>query len=197
MRFMRRRCGCSPSIAADEFFMKNTDQISAFGKWAAGLRTLGQRFEEGFLCLLLVGMIVLACLQIALRGLFSGGLVWADPLLRYLVLWSGMFGAAVAARHGKHIAIDVLSYLVPAGMKSWLRLLIHFFSTLVAGALTWAAILFVRNEAAFGGTSLLSVPAWAWNLVFPLAFGLIACRFFAAGVTDLLAIAGKSSTRAS
>lgn len=176
--------------------MKNADQMDAFGKWAAGLGTLGRRLEEGFLCLLLVGMILLACLQIVLRGLFSGGLLWADPLLRYLVLWTGMLGAAVATRHGKHIALDVLSYLVPAGLKSWLNLLIHFFSALVAGALTWAAILFVRNEAAFGGTSLLSVPAWAWNLVFPLAFGLIACRFFAAGVADLLAIAGKSSSRA-
>ncbi|TFG38043.1 MAG: TRAP transporter small permease [Desulfobacterales bacterium] len=171
--------------------------MSAFGEWSAGLRLLVQRLEEGFLCLLLVSMILLACLQIALRGIFSGGLLWADPLLRYLVLWSGMFGAAVATRTGKHIALDVVSYLVPASMKSWMQLLIHLFSTLVSAALTWAAIIFVRNEAEFGGTSLLSIPSWAWNLVFPLAFGLITFRFFSAGVADLMAIADKSSSSAS
>jgi len=108
-----------------------------------------------------------------------------------------MFGAAVATRTGKHIALDVISYLVPAGMKAWLQLLIHLFSTLVAAALTWAAVIFVRNEAEFGGTSLLSIPSWAWNLVFPLAFALITIRFFAAGVADCMAIAGKSSSSAS
>lgn len=171
--------------------------MKVFCRWAAGLRTAGQRLEETFLCLLLVSMILLACLQIALRDIFSGGLLWADPLLRYLVLWSGMFGAAVATRTGKHIALDVISYLVPAGMKTWLQLLIHLFSTLVAAALTWAAVIFVRNEAAFGGTSLLSIPSWAWNLVFPLAFALTTIRFFAAGVADCMAIAGKSSSSAS
>ncbi|MEW6518407.1 MAG: TRAP transporter small permease [Thermodesulfobacteriota bacterium] len=171
--------------------------MNAFGKWLAGLRRFGQQLEEVFLCLLLVSMILLACLQIVLRGLFSGGLLWADPLLRYLVLWSGMFGAAVATRAGRHIALDLVSYLVPAGMKSWLNLLIHLFSSLVVAALTWAAVIFVRNEAEFGGTSLLSIPSWAWNLVFPLAFALMTFRFLAAGVADILAIAGKSSARPS
>ncbi|MBU4260882.1 MAG: TRAP transporter small permease [Proteobacteria bacterium] len=169
--------------------------MNALGRWVAGLRLFGQRLEETFLCLLLLSMILLACLQIALRDLFSGGLLWVDPLLRYLVLWSGMFGAAVATRIGKHIALDVVSYLVPANMKTWLQLLIHLFSTLVSAALTWAAIIFVRNEAEFGGTSLLSIPSWAWNLVFPLAFALITFRFFSAGVADFLAIAGKTSSR--
>jgi len=155
------------------------------------LRTWSQRLEEGFLCLLLLAMILLACLQIALRLLFSEGLLWADPLLRYMVVWSGMFGAAVATKKGKHIALDVASYLVPAHLQSWLQLLIHLFSTLVSAALTWAAVLFVRNEAEFGGTTLLAMPSWLWNLVFPLAFGLITCRFFAAALADIRTIAGR------
>jgi TRAP-type C4-dicarboxylate transport system permease small subunit len=157
----------------------------------ARLRTWAQRLEEGFLCLLLLAMILLACLQIALRLVFSEGLLWADPLLRYMVVWSGMFGAAVATKKGKHIALDVASYLVPAHLQSWLQLLIHLFSTLVSAALTWAAVLFVRNEAEFGSTTLLAMPSWLWNLVFPLAFGLITCRFFTAALADIRTIAGR------
>jgi TRAP-type C4-dicarboxylate transport system permease small subunit len=170
--------------------------MNIFNGCVARLRTFSQFLEEGFLCLLLVAMILLACLQIALRTIFSEGLLWADPLLRYMVVWSGMFGAAVATKKGKHIGMDIASYLVPAGLRSWLQLLIHFFSTLVAGFLTWAAVIFVRNEAEFGGTSLLAIPSWAWNLVFPLAFGLITCRFFAASLADIRTIAGGSSSGA-
>ncbi|HSL40042.1 MAG TPA: hypothetical protein VK857_06700, partial [Desulforhopalus sp.] len=45
--------------------------------------------EEILLGLLLSAMIRLACLQIILRTFFAGGLFWADPVLRYLVIWSG------------------------------------------------------------------------------------------------------------
>jgi TRAP-type C4-dicarboxylate transport system permease small subunit len=40
--------------------------------------------EEAFLCLLLVAMILLACVQIFLRTFYSSGILWADPLLRYM-----------------------------------------------------------------------------------------------------------------
>ncbi len=150
-----------------------------------------QILEEGFLCLLLAVMIILAILQIVLRTFFSGGLLWADPCLRYLVLWSGMFGAALATKKGKHIALDIVSYLVPLYLQPWLKCLLDFFSFLVATGLSYAAIIFVRNEAESGASFLLSVPVWCWNLVFPLAFVLIALRFLSSGVTDLLVLLGK------
>ena len=140
---------------------------------------------DGFLCLLLISMIGLACLQIGLRTFFSSGLLWADPLLRYLVLWSGMLGAVVATRERKHIAIDVVGYLAPPQIKPWLQLALDLFSCLVTGFLTWAAIVFVRNEASFGGFSLLSLPSWVWNLIFPLAFFLIMVYFFLALIKDV------------
>ncbi|MCB2182858.1 MAG: TRAP transporter small permease [Desulfobulbaceae bacterium] len=153
-----------------------------------------KKLEEFFLCALLVGMIVLACLQIVLRDFFSGGLLWADPLLRYMVLWSGMFGAAVATREGKHIALDVVSFLIPPRLKPWLKIVIHLFSSLVAMALTYAAFLFVRNEMEFGGIMLLSIPSWGWNLVFPMAFALISFRFLAAAWAEILFVAGLSDS---
>lgn len=150
-----------------------------------------QRLEEGFLCLLLVTMIILAFVQIVLRSFFSGGFLWAEPFLRYLVIWSGMFGAALATHKGKHIALDIVTFLVPESLQPWLKCLLDFFSFLVALALTYAAIIFVKNEAEFGASVLLAVPGWCWNLVFPLAFALIALRFLSAGITDLLVLLGK------
>lgn len=145
---------------------------------------------DGLLCLLLAAMICLACVQIVLRIFFHGGFLWADSLLRYMVLWSGMLGAVVATREGKHITIDVITYLAPDRTKSWIRLFVDLFSGSVAVVLTWAAIIFVRNEAQFGSTSLLNVPVWVWNMIFPLAFGLIALHFFIGLLADILSFFG-------
>lgn len=147
-----------------------------------------KRLIDTLLCLLFVVMLVLACLQISLRTFFSGGLLWIDPMLRYLVLWCGMLGAVVATRERKHIAIDVLGYLAPEKFKAWLGLVIDIFSSLVAAVLTWAAIVFVRNEYLFGGFFLLSIPSWVWNLIFPVAFALITLHFLLTIVSDIQAL---------
>jgi len=144
-----------------------------------------KRLIDGLLCTLFITMILLACLQIALRTFFSSGLLWADPLLRHLVLWCGMFGAVVATREKKHIAIDVLGYLAVEKVKPWIGLTIGLFSTLVATALTWAAIIFVRNEFSFGTLPLLTIPSWVWFLIFPLGFSLITMHFLISFIADI------------
>ncbi|MBU1139545.1 MAG: TRAP transporter small permease [Proteobacteria bacterium] len=151
--------------------------------------TFEKQLIDGLLCLLLVAMIVLACLQIGLRTFFSGGLLWADPLLRYLVLWCGMLGAVVATRERKHIGIDVVGYLAPEQIKPWVGLLIDLFSSFVAVILTWAAVLFVQNERLYGNSPLLTLPSWVWNLIFPIAFGLITIHFLLAIAADIRTLA--------
>ena len=147
------------------------------------LKNFGRRLnliEEMFLSLLLLVMILLAVLQIFMRTLFDSGLVWADPLLRHLVLWVGMLGAALATRYGKHITIDIFSHLLPARGALWLNLVLNLFAAVVCGFLTWAALLFIKNEIAFAsGRELVGIPVWAWNLIFPFAFALMAARFSA------------------
>lgn len=163
------------------------------GRIAAGAQVALARLEEGVLCLLLAAMVGIACWQIVLRFFFAGGLVWADALLRYLVLWAGMFGAVIATREGRHISIDIISHLVPGGFMPLLRLVINLFSTAVSAVLTWAAVVFVQNERLYGGELLLTIPYWGWNLVFPLAFALITLRFLLAAVDELRTAAKYAS----
>lgn len=152
--------------------------------------------EEAFLCLLLLAMIVLACVQIFLRTFYASGILWADPLLRYLVIWAGLFGAAVATKQSKHISIDIISHLVPKKFMGWLRVLLNAFSSAVCIILTYAAVKFVRDEALYGGRGILDIPSWELNMVYPLAFGIIAGRFLIIAVTDLVHIVLQKSTSA-
>ena len=149
------------------------------------------RAEETVLSLFLTVMILLTCVQIILRTFFSSGLLWADPFLRYLVLWTGFLGAAMATSEGKHIAMDVIGYLLPQSMQSWLRIATNLFSAVVAGFLTWSAYLFIQSEIQFGNGSLLGIPSWVWGLIFPLAFALISIRFVMAAWGTARAVVTK------
>lgn len=157
--------------------------------WYLKIRVHVAQVEEWLLCCLLSLMILLACTQIILRDIFSGGLIWADPLLRHMVLWVGLLGAAAATRQGKHIAIDIASHLVSEKIYSYLVFIIDLFSALVSIGLTFAAILFIRSEITYGGSStILGIPSWALNIIFPLAFGLIAVRYIIMTVESIQSI---------
>ena len=141
---------------------------------------LPARIEETVLCLLLMAMILLSCLQIILRSFFSTGLLWADPFIQQLVIWSGLLGAAMATARGKHIALDIINYLLPEKLQPLIQLLCHLFSALTTTLLVYAAYLFLHSELAYGNPGLFGLPSWCWNLIFPLAFGIMAVRYFLA-----------------
>ncbi|MFH1019159.1 MAG: TRAP transporter small permease [Pseudomonadota bacterium] len=156
-----------------------------------------ERLEEAVLLLLLAAMIVLACLQIVLRDVWGGGLSWADPLLRVMVLWAGLLGAVVATKMDKHISIDLASHLVPKPISRWLRVFRYLFAAVVCLVLTWVAIDFVRQEALQGGgQEMAGLASWQLNLIFPLAFAGITLRFLLGSVRILrAALAGKEEPR--
>ncbi len=143
------------------------------------------RFEEMLLSLFLVVMILLACYQIALRWFTSGGIIWIDPLLRYLVLWSGLLGAVLATARDGHISLDVIGYLLSDRVKDGIRVLTCTFSTVVSLFLLRATLLFIHSEIEFGSGGLFGLPSWGWNLIFPIAFAMISFHF---GIATLLAI---------
>jgi len=135
------------------------------------------RVEDGVLALLLGGMILLASAQIFLRNLAETGLVWADPVLRALVLWVGLLAALVASRANNHISVDVLSRLLRGRAKVAVQALTCFFTTAVCGLLAYHAGRFVVSEWQAGTEAFLGIPAWAVEAVLPFAFGLMALRY--------------------
>ena len=158
---------------------------------ASGLRRIVaflHRAEDAALALLLGAMVVLAPLQIFLRLFFDAGLPWADPMIRVLVLWVGLFGAISASRGDRHITIDVLPRLLPDRARAGLAVLIHIFTVWVCALLAWHSGRFVESEREFGGDAFLGIPAWALESVMPFAFAVIALRY-AWGIVPLVAVA--------
>jgi TRAP-type C4-dicarboxylate transport system permease small subunit len=159
--------------------MPTTPAASITSLTDSGLPFMGilERTEEALLTLLLLAMIVLACLQIVLRSFFSGGLLWADTLIPYLVLWCGMLGAVAAAGQGKHIALDIAANQMPQRIVPYITFLAHVFAACAAAGLSYAAWLFIRDEMLYGGTGPLGLSSWIWGSIFPLAFVLITAKY--------------------
>lgn len=141
--------------------------------WLRGLRYL----EDALLALLLGTMVLLASGQILLRNVFQAGLLWADPLLRALVLWVGLLGALVASRENRHISIDVLSRLLPARARGAAQAVTSLFTTGVSGVVAYHAVRFAASDYAAGTEAFSGVPAWIVESIVPFAFAVVALRY--------------------
>lgn len=145
-------------------------------RWQRLDDTIG-RVEKFLLVAMLSIMILLAFSQILLRNVFSTGISWGDPLVRYLVLWVGFIGAGLATKEGKHITIEVFSRWFSSKGQRYLKSLSGLVSVLICGLLTFAGWTYVQNEAQMGGTTFLEIPVWIPQIIIPITFALMTLRF--------------------
>jgi TRAP-type C4-dicarboxylate transport system permease small subunit len=138
--------------------------------------------ERGVLTVLLGTMIVLSALQILLRNLFATGLLWIDPLLRHLVLWIGFLGAAAATSRGAHIAIDVLSRVLPEVARSPLRRGLALGAAAVCLLLARAGYVYLQQERELEAEAFLGLSTWQVQSVLSWGFVLLAYRFLVAAL---------------
>ncbi len=135
------------------------------------------RIEDGIIALLLFAMILIATSQIFLRNLFDSGIIWADPLLRIMVLWLGLLGALAATRENKHITIDLLTRFLTETARIFSKSFASLFSLIVTGLLAYHSARFVMMEYESQSKVITDIPAWIIELILPFAFGLMSLRF--------------------
>lgn len=140
-------------------------------------------FEDGLLALLLLALVLLAAAQIFLRIGFDGGMSFADPVARALVLWVGLLGALAATREGKHISLDLLSTRLAGKQKRAAQCVSALVGMVVCAILGWYAIKLVQLEMEAPVVWALGMSSWVPQLILPFAFFAMALRF---GLSALL-----------
>lgn len=141
------------------------------------LDRFGRLLENIALVAMLSSMIVLAVGQIVLREVFDTGIIWADELLKLMVLWLAMVGSIAACRDDRHIRIDVLSHLLPDWLVDITRVLVDMFAAVVCAVIAFQAWRYLQIEIEYEDTVLVETPAWIAHVILPLAFALISYRF--------------------
>ena len=141
------------------------------------LDRIGRFAENTALVTLLSAMILLAVGQIVMREAFSTGFVWADELLKLMVLWLAMIGSVAASRDNRHIRIDALSHILPKQAIKFTRILVDAFAVAVCAVIAWHSYQYLLLEIEFEDKVLIDTPAWIAHLIVPLGFALVAYRF--------------------
>jgi TRAP-type C4-dicarboxylate transport system permease small subunit len=154
----------------------------------SNLRKVGcwyEHLEESVLVCLVLGMVGLGTLQILFRNVLSIGLVWADPLLRQLVLWVALFGASIATRENRHITIEILPARLSPFLRSVIRGLLQLFSALVCLFLVYPAVRFILDDYQAGKHLALVIPLWVSQTVMPFMWLVLGTRFMLQGIRSL------------
>lgn len=161
------------------------------------LDAFGRLVENVALVVLLSGMMLLAVGQIVLREVFNTGFVWADELVKLMVLWLAMVGSVAACRDNRHIRIDLLSHLLPGNAVSLARIVVDLFAACVALVIAWHAWRYLGLEIEFEDTVLVDTPAWIAHSIVPAAFALIAWRFVVGALATAVELFTASEERTS
>ena len=136
------------------------------------------RIEAVALAICLLTMLFVAFFQVVMRNIYDIGYVWADMLVRLLVLWVGLLGAAVATSEARHLTIDVVTKFLPSRLAHTVRVVTWLFALTVTALLARAAILYVELQKQGGEESVFGLPAYVTEMIIPVAFLLISFHFF-------------------
>ena len=157
-----------------------------FAGLAGRLERWGTAAENASLVLLLGAMMLLAVGQIVLRLFFSFGFVWADELIKLMVLWIALIASVAASRGNRHLRIDILSHFVADKYARIPRLIVEAFAAFMCGLLAWQSYRYMLVSIEFEETVLVDVPAWVAHGIVPLSFALMCYRFFLAFAGETL-----------
>jgi len=133
--------------------------------------------EKSLVVLLIFAMVGMSFTQVLLRLLLHSGIVWLDPLMRRMVVWAGLTGAALAARYCRHFALEAFVKSAPRALHRPLEILAGLFTIAASSLLFYASYKFIKDEFAAGAVAFyinrLAVSAGWSEIIMPAAFALI------------------------
>lgn len=145
--------------------------------WFTRLNAIVEKLEDILLPLLFLLTLLLAVLQIIMRNIFSSGFVWADSLLKVMVLWLGMLGALYATRKRRHIKIDILRHYLKPTIRKLTSRFVYFISGIICLLCSYFSITFLILEYNDGTSAFMQVPSWILESIIPIALFVMALRF--------------------
>jgi tripartite ATP-independent transporter DctM subunit len=142
------------------------------------------RIDTVFLVVAMVACALLPTLDFILRISSLPTSPWFIRIPKYCTLGVAMVGAALAARQGSHIALDLIHQLVPQRFAAWFRCVADSIGALVCIFLGYGALMFVMTEYAAGSKELDVLPGWIVAALIPWGFLSCAYRFLMRAMAD-------------
>jgi TRAP-type C4-dicarboxylate transport system permease small subunit len=133
------------------------------------------RLELGAALLAFVVMLGVSVADIIGRNFFNATLPDGDLVLRQLVLWVALPGAALAVAAQRHLHLDPANLAARPRWRKWTAIPFNLAAACVCALLTHAAWAYWLDERQYPSSDAVWL-VWL-DLIMPLAFGLLAIHF--------------------
>ncbi|MFD1796359.1 TRAP transporter small permease [Paracoccus aurantiacus] len=133
-----------------------------------------------------LGMTAIGFANVCARYLTHYSLAATEELLTYGFLLLTVFGAAIAARRGEHLAVTLLTDKLPLTLRRAVFLLAVALTVFLLAMSAWFSWQALVNTFRNGMTSYaLQIPAWYYQAAVPFGFALIIVRYLQYAATYL------------
>lgn len=113
--------------------------------------------------------------EVIARYFFVKPTIWAAELSQLCLIWGCLIGMAWLLSARRHIAVDAVIQLLPAGMQRWIETAAMLIVAAFSAVVTWYGWEIFIDSFERGRTtgSLLDLPIWIVEIAVPLGFGLL------------------------
>ncbi|WP_017727106.1 TRAP transporter small permease [Halalkalibacterium ligniniphilum] len=158
------------------------------------VRWLDEHFEELFLVIFSVIMVVVIAMQVFMRYVMGSSLSWSEELARYCFIWLVYLGISYGVKKQRHIKVDVALIL----LKDKGKLIVHMIANLLFLAFAIFVVIYGLDIAQrfleFGQTSAaMSIPMGLVYLATPVGMGLTAIRLIQQLILQVKTLQGKAN----
>lgn len=87
------------------------------------LKKIDRYFEETICVILFSAMVILTFSQVLSRFVFNLSLGWSEEVSRFMFVWMVYISAAMAAKHRRHIRVELVDQFLPRSISKWAGLL--------------------------------------------------------------------------
>jgi TRAP-type C4-dicarboxylate transport system permease small subunit len=141
------------------------------------MRFVLREFEKIVCAALFLGMTLLGFINVVVRYATHYSFAASEELLTNGFLLLTVFGAAIAARRGQHLAVTLVHDALPKRLSQAVFILSVILSVLLLAASAWFSWATLMNQIDSGIRSYaLGLPAWWYQVGLPFGFALIMIR---------------------
>ncbi|MBP1849643.1 TRAP transporter small permease [Rhizobium halophytocola] len=137
------------------------------------------RDAEKIICaVIFLAMTLLGFVNVVVRYATNYSLASSEEILTNGFLLLTIFGAAIAARKGDHLAVTLVYEMMPGAGRRVMLIVASLLSIFLLVASAWFTWQLVENQIASGIKSYaLQIPAWYYSIGLPFGFLLVALRY--------------------
>ncbi|SDO12350.1 TRAP transporter small permease [Vreelandella arcis] len=140
-------------------------------------KILWRHFEEVICGIVFLCMTLLGFVNVVVRTLTNFSLASTQELVINGMVVLTVFGAAIAAKHGQHLAVTVLYENVPRAFKRTLVLISTLLVIVTLVLCSWFTYNLLANQYDSGVvSSALQIPQWHYTLIVPFGFVMLLIR---------------------